>query len=66
MDNPFDPNTDWVAWYKWDMKAGYNTLGLLARFTITSDELSNADQELAYDEAADKIVETFGGFYKRV
>lgn len=56
IDNPFDPFTQYDEWLAWDEDAGYFTPGLLARFAVTSDELSVSDQELAIEYAIDEIV----------
>lgn len=56
-DNPFDPFEDFQSWMTWDMGKGYNTIGLLARLTYTSEELSDADQSEAMRRAIDEIVE---------
>lgn len=56
-DNPFDPFADFKAWMAWDMAKGYNTMGLLARLTFTSEELSDADQSEAMRHAMREIVE---------
>lgn len=67
FDNPFDPHTQWDQWYAWDMNAGYNTPGLLARVALTSDELSEADQALAVLDAIDEIVrENVSGMHRKV
>lgn len=67
VDNPFDPFTEFKAWYAWDVSAGYNTAGLLARVAITSSDLSDADQELAIDQAIDEIVrENVLGVFRKV
>jgi hypothetical protein len=67
VDNPFDPFTEYDAWYSWDAAAGYHTPGLLARIVITSDELSDADQHVAVEDAIDEIVrENVLGVYKKV
>jgi hypothetical protein len=67
VDNPFDPFTQWTHWYKWDLDAGFDTTGYLARIVVTSDELSEADQEAAIEEAIDEILtEHPEGPYKRV
>jgi hypothetical protein len=67
FDNPFDPFTQWDEWYAWDMNAGYHTPGLLARIAKTSDELSEADQHLAIQQAIDEIVrENVLGVHKKV
>lgn len=57
VDNPFNPFTDFGEWYAYDTKLGHDTSGILARVLITSDELSDADQEAAYHAAVDEIVE---------
>ena len=57
VDNPFDPWTQWDEWFAWDQQAGYHTPGLLARVARTSDDLSEADQSLAIQQAIDEIVQ---------
>lgn len=67
FDNPFDPFTEWDAWYQWDMSAGYHTPGLLARIAQTSEEISDADLFLAIDKAMDEIVrENVSGMHRKV
>lgn len=67
VDNPFDPWTEWEEWYSFDTRHGYHSAGLLARITITSDELSDADQALAIQLAIDEIVrENVSGMHKKV
>lgn len=56
IDNPYDPFTQYDEWLAWDEEVGYYTPGLLARFTTTSDEMSEIDQELAIEYAIDEIV----------
>ena len=56
-DNPYDPFTEFDKWMGYDMAQGYHTPGLLARVAKTSDTLSDADQNLAVDQAIDSIVE---------
>lgn len=66
-DNPYDPFDDFDQWLAYDNNKGYNTSGLLARITITSDELSEPDQYLAIENAIDEIVlENVLGIYKKV
>lgn len=55
-DNPWNPWTDFKAWYTWDLEAGYHTLAYLARITVSSDELSQADQDLAVEQAIEEIL----------
>ncbi len=55
VDNPFDPFTDFDAWNAYDMALGHNTLAFLARVTFTSHALSDADQDLAIEQAMQEI-----------
>lgn len=63
VDNPFDPHTQFDEWNAWDKAAGYNTLSYLGRVVRTSDELSEADQNQAYDDAVDEIIRLNGSLY---
>jgi len=66
-DNPFDPFDEWDEWFNWDMVNGYNTPGLLDRVLVTSDALSDADQEADRERAIDDIVnENINGMYLKV
>lgn len=56
-DNPYSPFTQFDKWMQYDEAQGYNTAKYLARIAKTSDELSDADNELAIDEAMSEIVE---------
>ena len=67
VDNPYDPFTEWDEWYAWDQSAGYHTPGFLARVARLSDELSEADQHLAIQDAIDEIVrENVLGVFRKV
>ena len=55
-DNPWNPFTHFDEWRKFDESKGYNTCSYLARIAKTSDELSEADEALAIDQAIDEIV----------
>lgn len=66
-DNPYDPFTQWDQWFNYDSTAGYNTPAYLARVVRSSEELSEADQSLAIEEAIDEIVrENILGIYIKV
>lgn len=66
-DNPYNPFTHWDEWYAYDQHAGYYTSELLARITRSSDELSEADQDVALENAIDEIVrENVLGIYKKI
>lgn len=66
--NPWNPFTQYELWKEFDRKEGFDTAGLLARCISTSDALSEADQELAVEQAIDSIVQnpSFGGMYVKV
>ncbi len=67
MDNPYDPFTQFDEWRQFDESSGYYTIQYQARLTITSDELSDADQDAAIEFAIDEIVrENINGMYKKV
>lgn len=57
VDNPWNPHHQFTEWNAFDLAKGYNTTGLLARFSVTSDALSEVDQNIALEEAIDRIVE---------
>lgn len=66
-DNPFDPFTQYDDWESFDEGAGYYSASLLARITMSSDELSEADQDLAIEVAIDEIItENTLGIYRKV
>ena len=67
FDNPFDPFTQWDEWFAWDMRAGYNTPGLLARVAHSSTEVSEVDQFFAIQRAIDEIVrENVSGMHRKL
>lgn len=67
VDNPHDPFTDFWNWYQWDERAGYHTTSFLARIVQTSNEISDADWDLAMDQAIDEIVkENVSGVHTKV
>lgn len=67
VDNPFNPVTNYDEWYAWDEASGYHTSAFLARIVKTSDDLSQADQDVAIDNAIDEIVrENVLGVYRKV
>lgn len=67
VDNPFSPFTEWDAWYAYDEQHGYHTTAYLARIVRTSNDLSQANQDTAIDNAIDEIVQmNVNGLYKKV
>ena len=67
IDNPHDPFTEYPAWFAWDAAAGYHTSEFLARIAFTSDNLSDADEQLFVELAIDEIVkENVFGVHRKV
>lgn len=67
IDNPWNPFTHFDEWQAYDEAAGYYTTSFLARVVRTSEALSDADQDLAIEQAIDEIVrENVLGLYKKV
>lgn len=67
FDNPYNPFTEWEAWFAFDTRAGYHTSTLLARVAVLSDDLSPADEAQAIQLAIDEIVkENVSGMHRRV
>ncbi len=63
VDNPFNPFDHYDEWYAYDSRHGHNTPGFLARIAVLSDEISEADQSLAIEDAIDEIVfETYQAY----
>jgi hypothetical protein len=67
VDNPHDPFIDFGAWYAYDVSSGYHTAQFLARIVKDSDQLSEADQDIAILNAINEIVqENVLGIYRKV
>lgn len=67
VDNPHDPFDEYSAWFAFDTSSGYHTQSFLARILVDSDQLSDADQELAIEQAIDEVVkENVLGIYRKV
>ena len=67
IDNPYNPLDDFDGWYTWDMRHGYSSCCLLARFAPNpSDVLPDAYNEQLKEQAIDRIVKLFPMTYKKV
>lgn len=67
IDNPFDPFTQWDDWKRFDEDMKYFTCSYLARIAKTSDDLSDADNDLAIENAINEIVSmNILGIYRKV
>jgi hypothetical protein len=67
VDNPYDPFTEFDEWMQFDESSGYHTTQYLARLTLSSPDLSEADESDAIEVAIDEIVEqNVLGIYRKV
>jgi hypothetical protein len=67
IDNPHSPFDDFPAWYAYDVSSGYHTCSYLARIAKVSDQLSEADEDLAVELAIDEIIkENVSGIYRKI
>lgn len=67
IDNPFDPDTQWDDWARYDEDMGYHSMAYLARIVKTSDELSSKDNLLAIEAAIDEICDiNLTGLYTKL
>lgn len=66
-DNPYDPRTDFEAWYMWDTGHGYNTSAYLSRVAAVAEDFPQAVQDRQIENAIDEIIEIHGGgMYKKL
>lgn len=65
-DNPFNPFTNFIRWWKEDLLLGHDTCGTLARESNVSDVASKEVNEQYIDEAMKRIVMNEPMIYKMV
>lgn len=56
IDNPFNPLTQFVEWFSFDIEKGYNCCGLLARICPEDSTLSEPEKWKVIEEAIDFVV----------
>lgn len=57
IDNPYNPFDDFKAWFRYDtIDNHYNTCNVLAHFALTSDELTDEQNNEIINEAIDDII----------
>ncbi len=67
VDNPYNPFYQYDEWNAWDTGMGYYTASYLARVIVTADDLSDADENDALEQAIDEIIrENVFGVHIRV
>ena len=64
VDNPWNPFTHFNEWNEYDQASGWHTLALLGRVVVTSDEMSESDQDVAVFDAMQEIIrENVSGYH---
>lgn len=67
IDNPHSPFDNFAAWYAYDVSSGHHSCSYLARIVKLSDQLSEADEDVAVEHAIDEIVkENVSGIFRKV
>lgn len=67
FDNPFDPFDEFDSWYRFDIDKGYNSCSYLDRVALTSDQLSDFENEKEVERAIDEIIKyDFMNVYTKV
>lgn len=66
FDNPFNPFTDFIRWWKQDLILGHDCCGLLARETNASSISSENLNDMFVVSAMKRIVEDDPTIYKIV
>lgn len=65
FDNPFDPFTEFVAWWKFDQILGHDCCGLLAKTANISDAFSIEHQNYLIKKAIEFICTREPNVYRR-
>lgn len=65
-DNPYNPFTEFVQWFKEDMRLGHDCCGMLDRFAFTSNIVSDELNDINIGIAMDKIVALDPTLYRKV
>jgi hypothetical protein len=55
-DNPYDPFTQWEAWFAFDMQKKYNSCGLLARIANIDDSMTEEEKQEEFRRAITQIL----------
>lgn len=67
FDNPYNPFDQFESWFLYDVEKGYNTCGYLARIAMTSEQLTDNENEEEIERAIDEIIKLdFMNIYKKV
>lgn len=66
FDNPFNPFTDFIRWWKQDLLLGHDCCGLLAREANISSVSTEEANDISVVEAMERIVRDNPTIYKIV
>lgn len=67
VDNPYDPFTQFSSWLKYDIEKGYYSCAYLGRVAMTSDALTDQENDQEVERAIDEILRNdFMDLYKKV
>lgn len=67
IDNPYNPKTEFIQWFLFDVEKGYNSCAYLSRIARTSDQLSDEENQEEIERAIDEIIRLdIFGIYKKV
>jgi len=55
-DNPYNPWTNYDEWYAYDLIKGYNSPSYQARIAVTSDQLSDEENDQIINDAIEEII----------
>lgn len=56
VDNPYNPFENFTNWFLYDVEQGYNTCGQLARVALTSESLTDEENNKIIEDAIDEII----------
>lgn len=56
IDNPYNPFSNFVEWFLYDVGKGYNSCDYLGRIAHTSDQLSEYENDQEIERAIDEII----------
>lgn len=67
IDNPYNPHSQFTQWLLYDNEHDYNTCGMLARITNTTEEMTDEEIDAEVERAIDEIIyHDFLNIYKKV
>ena len=67
FDNPYNPFEQFNLWFLYDERKGYHTCSYLGRIANTSDQLSDAENNVEIERAIDEIIRyDFMNVYRKI